>query len=189
MEFLHGVGLNSAIRMRDLRLEDHRLELIRQMAEALQAVHAAQFIHRDICPRNFICSDDLTSLKLIDFGLTVPAQPGFMQPGNRTGTPNYMAPEVIRRRPTDQRLDIFALGVTCFELVALELPWPSLDATGKAAVLHDTREPTPITDLRSDLSRSLADLIHLSMAKDPSDRPSIEQFLRTLAKITSQTKA
>ena len=46
-----------------------------------------------------------------------------MLPGNRTGTPNYMAPEVVRRKPTDQRLDIFAYGVSMYELFAFELPW------------------------------------------------------------------
>ena len=63
------------------------------------------------------------SLKLIDFGLTLPAEKEFMLPGNRTGTPNYMAPEVVRRKPTDQRLDIFAYGVSMYELFAFDLPW------------------------------------------------------------------
>ena len=53
----------------------------------------------------------------------MPAEKEFMLPGNRTGTPNYMAPEVVRRKPTDQRLDIFAYGVSMYELFAFELPW------------------------------------------------------------------
>ena len=109
MEFLDGPGLNSLIIARSKLLDGNRLTLARQAAEALEAVHAAGFIHRDICPRNFVCSPDATSLKLIDFGLTVPAEKEFMLPGNRTGTPNYMAPEVVRRKPTDQRLDIYSL--------------------------------------------------------------------------------
>ncbi len=110
MEYLDGPGLNVLIKERSPHLVRNRLPLIRQMAEALGAVHCAGFIHRDICPRNFICNTAATELKLIDFGLTVPATKEFMQPGNRTGTPNYMAPEVVRRRATDQRLDIFSLG-------------------------------------------------------------------------------
>lgn len=189
MEYIEGPGLNALIRTRDCNLDGNRLLLIRQMAEALEAVHSAGFIHRDICPRNFICSDKADSLKLIDFGLTVPAKREYMLPGNRTGTPNYMSPEIVRRRPTDQRLDIFALGVTCFQLYALELPWPSLDASGKAAVLHDTREPANILEVCPQMNRKLAELIHRCMAKDPSDRPpSAEQVLRSLSRVPRENE-
>lgn len=188
MDYVEGTGLNSLIRTQEAGLAGNRLAIMRQMAEAVEAVHAADLIHRDICPRNFICSNDFQSVTLIDFGLTVPAEREYMLPGNRTGTPNYMAPEIIRRRPTDQRLDIFALGVTCFQLCAMDLPWPSLDASGKAAVLHDTREPTNILELRPDLNRSLAELIHLCMSKNPSERPSADQFVRLIDRVPDETE-
>ena len=63
-----------------------------------------------------------------------------MQPGNRTGTPNYMAPELVRRRPTDQRLDVFAFGVTAYEFCTFELPWLR-GTTGMAAMT-----PRPAAD-------------------------------------------
>ncbi|MCA9238368.1 MAG: serine/threonine-protein kinase, partial [Planctomycetales bacterium] len=116
MEFLDGPGLNSLIVGRSPLLDGNRLTLMRQAGEALMVVHDAGFIHRDVCPRNFVCTKDATSLKLIDFGLTVPAKKEFMQPGIRTGTPNYMAPEVVRRKQTDKRLDIFAFGVSMYEM-------------------------------------------------------------------------
>ena len=50
--------------------------------------------------------------------------PQFQQPGIRTGNPNYMAPEIVRRRPTDQKVDVFAYGVSCYEICTGELPWP-----------------------------------------------------------------
>ena len=131
MEYLDGPGMNALIKDRAPEIRRHERKLMRQMGEALAVVHKAGFIHRDICPRNFICLDDASRLKLIDFGLTVPATNEFKQPGNRTGTPNYMAPEVVRRRATDHRLDIFSLGVTCYQLCTFELPWPSQDVTGK----------------------------------------------------------
>ncbi len=62
-------------------------------------------------------------IKLIDFGLTIPNLPEFCKPGNRTGTPNYLAPELIRRVTTDHRVDLFALGVTAYELFTYTLPW------------------------------------------------------------------
>ena len=110
MELIDGPGLNTLIQNKATdRLGDHRLSLIKQMADSLAYVHAKGYIHRDICPRNFICSTDITHIKLIDFGLTVPATEPFMRPGNRTGTPLYMAPEIVRRRKTDHRLDILSL--------------------------------------------------------------------------------
>ncbi len=95
-EFIEGPGLNSLLvgSNREM-LEGNRLPLIRQIAEALKAVHAAKFIHRDLCPRNVMIDPNSGVLKLIDFGLTIPATEPFMQPGNRTGNPNYMAPELI----------------------------------------------------------------------------------------------
>ena len=122
MEFLEGPGVNSLLVDRNPCLEQNLLRLLRQAAEAVGAVHAAGFIHRDICPRNFLVTKDGKDLKLIDFGVTVPASPQFLQPGVRVGNPNYMAPEVVRRKPIDQRLDVFAFGVTAYENVHLPTP-------------------------------------------------------------------
>ncbi len=181
MEYLSGPGLNVLIKERSPKLARNQLRLIRQMTEALGAVHKAGYIHRDICPRNFICNEEATELKLIDFGLTVPATKEFMQPGNRTGTPNYMAPEVVRRRPTDQRLDIFSLGVTCYQVCTWELPWPSQDTTGKAAMLHDTKEPRPILDVCPTVNPKLAALIMKCLATRPEARPqSTDDMLKAL---------
>ncbi len=189
MEYLDGPPLNALIKDRSPLLEPNRLDLIRQMAEAVSAVHRAGYIHRDICPRNFICNAAATDLKLIDFGLTVPATKEFMQPGNRTGTPNYMAPEIVRRRPTDERLDIFSLGVTCYQLCSLELPWPSQDVTGKAAMLHDTKAPVDIQVHRPDLHPKLAGVIMQCLAVQPGGRPqSADEILRAIAGLTSDRR-
>ena len=184
MEYLDGPGLNSLIKDRSPLLEGNQLTLIRQMADAIGVVHQHGFIHRDICPRNFICSSDASSLKLIDFGLTVPATKEFMQPGNRTGTPNYMPPEIVRRRATDQRVDIFAFGVTAYQLCALELPWPTQDVTGKAAMLHDTKPPVDILQVCPKLPPKLGSLIMKCLQVQPSERPqSIEEIRRVLKSI------
>lgn len=142
MEFVDGPGLQQLIHSKsEEMLHGRRLNLIRQMAEALKYVHDQGYIHRDICPRNYICFTNMEQIKLIDFGLTVPATKEFMQPGNRTGTPLYMSPEIVRRKPTDQRVDIFSFGVTCYHMCTFELPWPVGDASGLAALQHDTHAP------------------------------------------------
>jgi serine/threonine-protein kinase len=179
MEFLDGPGLNSLVVAKSPSLDAHRIRLMRQAAEALSAVHKAGFIHRDVCPRNYVVSRDHKALKLIDFGLAVPNTPEFRQPGNRTGTANYMAPEVVRRKKTDHRLDIFAFGVTAFELCTFKLPWPGGD--GQDALSHDTQEPLDIRELRPTIEPRLADAIMKSISPFPDRRPdSMDQFLRLI---------
>jgi serine/threonine-protein kinase len=188
MEFIDGPGLNTLIQLHDLdRLADNRLPLIAQMAEALRYVHKKGFIHRDICPRNFICTPDIKHIKLIDFGLTVPATEPFMKPGNRTGTPLYMAPEIVRRRATDLRLDIFAFGVSCYQLLTFEFPWPGGETSGLAALNHDSSNPRDILDYRPDLNRSFAALIMHCVQPEPKNRvQSMDQFIDQLKKVESE---
>jgi eukaryotic-like serine/threonine-protein kinase len=179
MEFLDGPGLNSLIVGRSEKLEGRRVDLLRQAAEALGAVHRAGYIHRDICPRNFVADKDCTSLKLIDFGLTVPNVPPFTLPGNRTGTANYMAPEVVRRRPTSTRLDIFSFGVTAFELCAFELPWPR--GTGAAAMTHGSQEPADIRKYCPKIDPRLEKAIYACLETEPEKRPAtLEDFLKLI---------
>jgi len=176
MEYLEGAGLNSLIVARSPHLDGRRVRFLRQAAEAIAEVHAAGFMHRDICPRNLLMTADGENVKLTDFGLTLPATRIFMQPGNRTGTPNYMAPELVRRKPTDQRVDVFAFGVTAYEICTFQLPWLS-GATGLAAMPHD-RPPTDIRKYRPQIHLTLAQAIHSCIEPDVNKRcPSMEKFL------------
>lgn len=187
MEYIEGTGLNTLIQEESEILKGNELSLIRQMAEAIESVHKSGFIHRDICPRNFIVSPDGKKVTLIDFGLTIPDQPEFRQPGNRTGTPLYMAPEIVRRRATDKRVDVFALGVTAFRLCTGQHPWSSgADTTGQAALQHDTAKPKAILDLEPNLDPRLAKAIMQCLESDPRKRPeSPEQFARQLHSVKS----
>ncbi len=187
MEYINGPGLDALIRKEDANLFPDRLVLIRQMAEAIQAVHDFGFIHRDICPRNFICAQDHSWLKMIDFGLTVPDEPPYRLPGNRTGTPQYMAPEIVRRRATNNRLDIFAFGVTTYRLLTFEHPWGSTDTTGKTALVHDTAQPASILKHRPDLNKTLAEAIHKCLLPDPEKRmASCKNFLGSIRSVEKE---
>lgn len=185
MEFLEGAGLNSLLIGRSDLLEGHRVDLIRQAAEAIRAVHGAGYIHRDVCPRNFVVSPDGSSMTLIDFGLTVPATTPYMLPGNRTGTPNYMAPELVRRQKTDQRLDVFAFGVTAYEICSYELPW-TRGTTGQAAMGHANVESTDIGEYCPNIHRKLAKAITSCLERNPEKRcPSMDQFLNAIRGVSS----
>ncbi len=186
MEFVKGPGLQLLLNNRDPIIEGHRLQLVRQMAESLQYVHAQELIHRDVCPRNFIYESASGNVKLIDFGLSLPARKEYMQPGNRTGTPLYMAPEVVRRRWTDQRLDIFAMGVSAYQICTYELPWPVVETTGQAALVHDTQEPRDIRHFRPNINKQLANSIMRCIRANPDERPqSAEDFLKSIRRVES----
>ena len=181
MEFVQGLGMHIMINTKNPLLDGNRLGLIEQSAMALNYVHEQGYIHRDICPRNFIVAADGKHVKLIDFGLTLPATPEFMQPGNRTGTPKYMSPEVVRRRPTDHRLDIFSFGVTAYHLYALQYPWPGEDMTGKAALAHDTVAPRDIFEVCPDINQTLGRLIMKCLRVSPDERPqTMEEVVREI---------
>jgi serine/threonine protein kinase len=142
MEFIDGQSLRFVREVRSApRLAD-KLELLAQGAEGLAAVHAAGYIHHDVGPHNFLVTSE-PRVKMIDFGLTIPNTPVFCRPGNRTGTLNYMAPELVRRETIDERIDIFAFGVMAFEFLTDKLPYDS--STSMAALIarmnHEPRDP------------------------------------------------
>jgi serine/threonine protein kinase len=130
MEFVDGVSFQYLRESRSARTAQ-RVEMLAQAAEGLAAVHAAGFIHHDINPRNFLV-DRQQQVKLIDFGLAIPNTPDFCKPGNRTGTLQYMAPELLRREPIDERIDIFAFGVLAFEFLTDRLPYDATNSTTMA---------------------------------------------------------
>lgn len=185
MEFIDGPGLNSLIIGKNQLLNGRRVTIIRQAALALNAVHEGGYIHRDICPRNYMALPDFSLIKLIDFGLTVPATPPFMKPGNRTGTPNYMAPELVRRQPTDQRLDVFAFGVMAYELCGFDLPWER-GADGQVAMTH-SRPPIDIRRRRPKIEPRLADAIMKCVQPNVGDRmKSMRDFIRAIEGINKE---
>lgn len=182
MEYLEGTGLNNILMIKQDMLAGARLHFIRQCAEALKVVHKAGFIHRDYCPRNLLFTGDGKILKLTDFGLSLPNKSPFTDPGGRTGTPNYMAPELVRRRATDERIDVFSFGVTMYELCTRELPWPRGN-NGLAAMKHD-QKPEPIQNYRPSIDPTLASAIHWCIQGDPRDRcPSMDAFLKKIEKV------
>jgi serine/threonine protein kinase len=127
MELIEGMGLNYLIETKSPQLEGNRINFLTQIAEGLEFLHRQGYLHRDICPRNVMVTRE-GLVKLIDFGLAIPDRPEFRKPGNRTGTPNYLAPELIRRVSTDHRVDLFALGVTAYEVYTATLPWEKTES-------------------------------------------------------------
>ena len=185
MEYIAGPSMqNIVVQRQEEHVSGRRLKLIRDMAEALKYVHSKEYIHRDICPRNFICMPGSTAVKLIDFGLSVPATPAFMVPGNRTGTPLYMSPEIVRRRATDKRVDIFSFGITCYCLISFEHPWQGEILNGRAALYHDTLPPKELLERCPNVDPRLSRAIMHALQPAVGERTAtMDQFLQSIRSV------
>lgn len=168
MEFVDGVSLSYLVESQNTQMKKNCLWYCIQLGEALDAVHRAGYIHRDLCPRNVIVSNEYV-VKLIDFGLVVPNTDPYKKPGNRTGTANYMAPELIKRQATDERIDIFSYAVTCFEMFTKQLPWDSGD-TLESVLQHINSPPRDIKKFAPKLDDQVCQAIMKGLERDPRDR-------------------
>ncbi len=168
MDYVDGSGLSLLVDLQGERMKKYRTRYMIQIGEALAYMHSQGWIHRDLCPRNILVNEE-NNVQLIDFGLVVPDRPDFRKPGNRTGTANYLAPELIMRRPTDQRIDVFAYAVTCFEMYTKRHPWEAA-MTIDAVVQHINSPPVQITELVPKIDSQIAQTIMKGLERNPDDR-------------------
>jgi serine/threonine protein kinase len=168
MELIDGMGLNFLIETRSPDLEGKRVALLKQAADGLEYIHKQGYLHRDICPRNMMVTK-AGVLKYIDFGLAIPHTPEFCRPGNRTGTPNYLAPELIKRTATDHRVDLFALGVTAYEVYTGALPWEKAESMQTLLSHMNSPGKDPRT-LRKDIDKRTAAFLLKAIEREPKLR-------------------
>lgn len=168
MEFIEGVSLSYLVDVQNERMKKWRLNYIIQLGEALEYFHQKNWIHRDICPRNIMISED-NVLFLIDFGLVVPNTSIFQAPGNRTGTANYMAPELIKRQKTDQRIDVFSYAVTCYEMYARRFPWEAGESL-ETVMQHINNPAIDIRELVKNIDDQVAETIMKGLEASPGNR-------------------
>jgi eukaryotic-like serine/threonine-protein kinase len=167
MEYVNGVDFDRVQEARLGRTAD-RVEWLAQAADGLAAVHEAGFIHHDVNPRNFLVSRE-QQIKLIDFGLAVPNTPAFRKPGNRTGCLLFMAPELLRREPIDERIDIFSFGVVAFSLLTERLPFDS-PASPNTLLQRFSLPANDPAKLRPKLSDEICEVLRSLIAVDKRER-------------------
>jgi eukaryotic-like serine/threonine-protein kinase len=188
MEFIEGASLSYLVDTQNEVMQEHRMRLIVELGEAVNYFHRQNWIHRDICPRNVLISQDENQIKLIDFGLVVPNTPDFRKPGNRTGTANYMAPELVRRQPTDQRIDIYSFAVTCYEMFTRRFPWDSA-ITSEAVMQRVNHPPEDIRRHAPGIDEQVAQIIMRGLEARPDDRwPSMSKMLEALEEANGRLK-
>lgn len=171
MELVHGVDLGRYARPARLLPEPVVLRLAERVAGALQHAHRAGVVHRDVKPSNIMVDWSSGQLKLADFGLARLADAERTRTGLVLGSPSYMAPEQLAGAAASPASDLYALGVTMFQLLAGRLPH---DNASLGELLRQVAtEPAPdLRSLRPELPAPLAALIVQLLAKRPGDRPA-----------------
>ncbi|MBC7603133.1 MAG: AAA family ATPase, partial [Ramlibacter sp.] len=148
------------------------VKLAMQLARTLAEIHRRGVVHRDVNPNNILVSPSGDAV-LIDFDLAMtPGQPGFAaQEGEVTGTLAYLAPEQSGRtgRAVDQRADLYAFGVTLYEMVTGRLPFDALE-TLNLIHQHLVIDPVPPLQLDARIPTGLSAIVMRLMAKAPEQR-------------------
>lgn len=153
--------------------------LVRQLLDALGAVHACGFVHRDVKPANLVVAEDSPErLRLIDFGIACPTRQA--RPRGRSavvaGTPGFMAPEVMAGEPSDERSDLFAVGAVLAAMIhgrSNQMPATAVEPLGSrrqkpAARVDSSDTPPPVpAEVPPAVHACIAALMHI----DPAQRP------------------
>ncbi|MEJ7603135.1 MAG: serine/threonine-protein kinase [Kofleriaceae bacterium] len=181
MEYLEGEDLEGIVDTFGPLPVTDAVRYVLQSCEALAEVHVQGIVHRDIKPANLFLAaraDGTCIVKLLDFGISKSAPawiagakgPALTQTSAVIGSPRYMSPEQLRSsRDVDARADVWALGVTLFELLGGNSPFASGTMPEVcASILKD--EPGSLAQLRPEIPAALEAVIRRCLAKDPAKR-------------------
>jgi eukaryotic-like serine/threonine-protein kinase len=190
MELLTGRDLDSLVRQFGPLSASRTLFLLRQICHSLADAHARGLVHRDVTPSNvYACrmGIEYDFVKVLDFGLVTFDAPRTLErtlltgAHMTTGTPAYMAPEVILERAVDQRADVYAVGCVAYFLLTGQLVFEA-DTPMKMFIEHLQAQPIPPSQ-RTELPipREVDELVLACLEKDPAKRPQdAEALLRAI---------
>jgi serine/threonine protein kinase len=183
MEYVEGVTIKEELAKGKVYEENEAIEIVLQIAQALQHAHRRQLIHRDIKPANIILTKEGIA-KLADLGMarnTTDQALARAEKGMTIGTPYYIAPEQVRsREDVDSRADMYSLGATFYHMVTGRQPFPykKIEEVLRAHLLE---ELTPPDHLNTKLSGGVGEVIEFMMAKKRTQRyPSPSELITDL---------
>ncbi len=165
MEFVEGGTLRERLKKGALPIQEF-LKMAVEICEALDAAHAKGIIHRDIKPENIMLTND-AKIKVTDFGLASFSNATKMTVvGQILGTPLYMSPEQIKGMQTDNRSDVYSLGITFYEMLTGKAPFPDGDISYRH--IHETPESPSL--INPTIPDPLEKIVMRSIQKKPEDR-------------------
>ena len=183
MPFIDGESLRQRLRrMRTLSLGE-TVRVLRDVADALDHAHRRGVVHRDVKPENILLRDDHAYVTDLGIAKAIAAplrEPTLTLLGVALGTPGYMAPEQALGDPSlDYRADLYALGVIGYEMLVGSIPAMPSVVPGRGKSIAPS-----VTARRDDVPFALDVLIRGLLARDPRDRPSLDEVRSLLALVS-----
>jgi serine/threonine-protein kinase len=180
MEYVNGITLKDYIQKVGLLSWKDALHLTVQVLRALQHAHDNGIVHRDVKPQNIMVLSDGT-VKVMDFGIA-----RFSRSSSKTitdkaiGSVHYISPEQACGQNTDEKSDIYSVGIMLFEMLTGKLPFDA-DSAVSVALMQMQDEPSKPRDINSEIPEGLEEIILRAMQKDPTRRyQSAAEMLRDI---------
>lgn len=167
MELVEGITLKNFIERKGRLEVKEAVGIAIQIASGLEAAHDNHIIHRDIKPQNIIISRE-GKVKVTDFGIAKAATSNTIS-SNAMGSVHYISPEQARGGYSDEKSDLYSLGVTLYEMLSGRVPFEG-DNTVSVALLHIQAEAKPLRELNPDIPISLERIVQKAMDKKPERR-------------------
>jgi eukaryotic-like serine/threonine-protein kinase len=184
MEFVEGHTLSAKLRNTTMTLATG-LGYIQQVLSGLAYAHERGIVHRDVKPSNIMISRD-DRVKLLDFGLAFPTLgPEFTRSGMILGSLPFMSPEQVLGKQLDARSDVYAVGVTLYQLLTGRLPFEAATEYEIASAHLKSSPPDPIA-INPNIPVHLSKIVLKSLSKSPADRfQTAKEFLDSISQLNT----
>jgi serine/threonine-protein kinase len=186
MEYVEGTTLATRIERGPIPVPD-AVNYVDQVLNALSYAHQQGVIHRDIKPANMMLTPQGT-VKLMDFGIARTGEDrSLTMTGTTLGSINYMSPEQVKGEPTDARSDLYAVGISLYEMVTGQRPFQA-DSDFSIMTAHVKEMPKPPVELQASIPATLNEIILMAIAKGPGSRfKSADAFRNALGNVPRQS--
>jgi serine/threonine-protein kinase len=189
MEYLQGESLRGRLTRAFMSTSD-AVQILDEIAGALEAAHEKQIVHRDLKPDNVFLANvrgNYIIVKLLDFGIAKLVTDGGIaktHTGEMMGTPGYLSPEQARGKNVDYRTDIYALGCMMYEMITGRVPFQG-ESPMDIVMMHITTPPAKPSIYKPDIPPLLEQLILEMLDKDPGKRPSLTHARNVFAELVA----